>query len=66
MVANLHRLAGALMRLRRDALAGTCTLCAEQSTGYIESWDLNPKGVCETHAEQGERLGYTVVRTVDA
>ncbi len=61
-VRNLHRLAGTLDRLRREAAAGPCTFCSRSSVGFIESWDVHPKGVCETHAEQGTRLGYTVRR----
>jgi hypothetical protein len=57
---NLHRIAGALDRLRKEAAEGACSLCPDQAIGYIESWDLKPKGVCEAHAAQGERLGYGV------
>jgi len=57
---NLHRLTGALDRMRRGAATGTCSLCPRPSVGFVESWDLHPKGVCEQHAEHGRRLGYTV------
>jgi hypothetical protein len=58
---NLHRIAGALSQRRRNALISPCRYCGlHQSVGYIESWDLHPKGVCQVHAEQAQRLGYTV------
>jgi len=63
---GLHRLAGALDRMRREAATGTCALCPRPSIGFVESWDLHPKGVCEQHAEQGRRLGYTVHTITEA
>ncbi len=58
---NLHRIAGALERLRHEAATGPCTFHpGRQSVGYIEGWDNHPKGVCEACKAQGERLGYTV------
>jgi len=59
---NLHRLAGALDRLRREALAGTCAMagCNRQAAGWIEGWDLHPRGICNDHATAAIRLGYVV------
>jgi hypothetical protein len=66
---NLHRLAGALDQLRREAATGECHLkdhptlgkrCTVQAVGWIEGWDLHPKGVCQVHAEQGRALHYTI------
>ena len=58
---NLHRLAGALDRLRREAATGPCALHpGRPSVGYIEGADLRPRGTCEACEAQGERLGYTV------
>jgi hypothetical protein len=59
---NLHRIAGALERLRHEAATGMCGLprCTDPAVGYIESWDLHQTGVCEGHRAQGERLGHTV------
>jgi hypothetical protein len=58
---NLHRIAGALERLRHEAAAGACTFHPDiPAVGFIESWDLYPKGVCTPCKTQGERLGYTV------
>lgn len=60
---NLHRLAGALERLRHEAATGTCHLHPDRprpAVGYIEGWDLHPKGVCAACKAQGERLGYEV------
>lgn len=64
---NLHRLAGAVERMKREALAGQCSLpyCDEPSVGFIQSWDLRCKGVCERHREQGVKLGYTVYTEAD-
>ena len=59
---NLHRLAGALDRLRREAATGPCALHpGRPSVGYIEGADLRPRGTCEACKAQGERLGYTVL-----
>lgn len=63
--ANLHRLAGEQARRQREAASGPCRFCPKPSTGYVQSWDNQVTGVCETHAEQGERLGYTIHRTPD-
>lgn len=60
MTSNLHRLAGALDKLRRETATGNCWACPRPSIGWIESWDNHPKGVCAPHAEQGKRLGYTI------
>lgn len=64
---GLHRLAGGLHARRLAALDGPCHMCRmagnpnpRASVGFIESWDLDPKGVCEQHAEQGRRLRYTI------
>ncbi len=60
---NLHRIMGALDRMRRDAASGQCNLHpALPAAGYVESWDLHPKGACVACLDQGERLGYTVHR----
>jgi hypothetical protein len=59
---NLHRLAGAVVKMQREALAGPCCLpsCDEPSVGFIQTWDLRSNGVCERHRREGERRGYTV------
>ena len=57
---------GALETMRQEAATGDCFLCARPAVGYVEPWDLHPKGVCEQHAAQGERLGYPVHRTARA
>ena len=58
---NLHHLAGALERMRHEAATGPCMLHPDRpALGFIESWDLQPKGVCTACKRQGERLGYTV------
>ena len=61
---NLHRLAGALERAKREALDGPCRFCPQPTVGYVQGWNNRVSGVCETHAAQGERLGYTVHRDV--
>jgi hypothetical protein len=61
---NLHRIAGALEQLRQDALRDICRFCGSQSVAYIESWDLHPTGVCQSHANQARRLKYTVYTEV--
>lgn len=70
---NLHRLAGTLDRLRRAAAVGPCYLCEHSvraeagwhgpwpvSVGWIEGWNLHPKGVCARHAAAGPANGFTV------
>lgn len=66
MTSYLHKMAGVLDRRRREALAGTCALdgCAQPATGFIESWDLRPRGICTAHTAEAIRLGY-VVHTVE-
>lgn len=62
MSAYLHAVAGVLDRLRHEALAGTCALagCDRSATGFVESWDLNPKGICAHHTPEAIRRGYHV------
>ena len=58
---NLHRIVGALDKARRDAASGQCVLHPDRdAVGYIESWDLHPRGICELCATKGAALGYTV------
>lgn len=68
---NLHRIAGALERMRREAVAGPCGVCAHSdpprpeplpSAGFIEDWAGYPTGVCERHAKLAPEHGYTVHR----
>lgn len=61
---NLHRIAGGLAKLRREAAAGSCQIgaCQERAVGYIEGWDLSrPAGVCAKHAAAAPAHGYVVV-----
>jgi hypothetical protein len=30
------------------------------SVGFIEGWDLRPRGICADHARTALRFGYTV------
>lgn len=59
---NLHRLAGALETLRHEAAEGTCALgsCGRPAIGYIEGWDLHPRGICAVHEREARNLGYVV------
>jgi hypothetical protein len=58
---NLHRLAGALDKRRREAATGKCLLHPDRdAVGWIESWDLKCSGTCPDCVEQGKRLGYTI------
>lgn len=67
---NLHRIAGALDRMRREAAAGPCRICvvgrgvapeeAPPSVGWIEDWTGRPAGVCQAHAAAAPSNGYTV------
>lgn len=64
-VYHLHRLAGGIDKLRREAAVGPCRLCGEPSVGFIEGWEPGAAGgVCEEHAAIAPRLGY-VVHTLD-
>lgn len=66
-VRNLHRITGALTGMRREAASGPCNLHPSlPAVGYVESWDLHPKGACAACLDQGERLGYTIHRTPPA
>jgi len=65
---NLHRMAGVLDRLRREALAGTCELagCDRPAAGFIENCvTLRPAGVCAVHGPQAQQLGYIVHHTLE-
>lgn len=59
---NLHRLAGVLDRLRREAIDGDCALrsCDQPAISFIESWDARPCGICAHHVEEAKQRGYTV------
>ena len=59
---NLHRVAGALAQMRREAATGLCGIgsCAEPAVGYIEGWTSRPVGVCQSHALKAPRHGYVV------
>ena len=58
---NLHRLAGALQRMRHEAATGPCHFHpGRPAVGFIETWDLQQLGVCAACKTQGERLGYTI------
>lgn len=60
MNVNLHRISAGAAKRRKDALSGPCKLCPNPSVGFVEDWAGRPSGVCQTHAEQGTRLGYIV------
>lgn len=64
---NLHAIAGALDKARREAFDRPCIFrtahrCTGPTTGFIETWDLKQNPMCEQHCEQGRRLGYTIHR----
>jgi hypothetical protein len=64
---NLHRIAGALHRMRKEAATGSCGIgkCSHPAFGFIEGWTGRPVGVCAGHADEAERRGYTVYTLED-
>lgn len=63
MSGNLHRLGGGVVRRERAAWAGPCRVggCGEPVTAVIETV-AGPRGICEGHVPQAERLGYPLRR----
>lgn len=59
---NLHRIAGALERMKHEAATGSCFLsaCAAPAVGYIMGTSWQPRGVCAGHKPDAEERGYTV------
>lgn len=62
MSRNLHRIAGALERLKHEAATGPCLLsrCSATSVGYIMGTSWRPAGVCAEHKPDAEARGWTV------
>ena len=57
---DVHALAATLRRLEHEAATGRCAICGMPSVGFIEGWDLRPRGICADHARTALRFGYTV------
>jgi hypothetical protein len=59
---NLHRLAGALERIKHEAATGPCLVstCHNTSIGYIMGTSWRPRGVCAQCKPDAESRGYTV------